>query len=188
MCFDVPVSPVRFPRSIGLVMAVLACAAGDVAAQPRPAPDGGRPGGVATVLGGARQAQPQAYEDLEVRIDAVSHEPGAERGAGDPLAHARRALDRARALLRGGNRAGADRAAQIGWAAVELATRRLGRARALDAAREAAVRAARARERARAARESLEAAMAERARLTADGASAPASAPVAGEGVTEATE
>lgn len=186
MCFDVRVPEVRLRCSIGLSLALIACAAGDVAAQPRQPSGGAGAGGVARVLGRAPPSRPRAFQALEARLEGVAHEPGAARAAGDPLAHARRALARARELLAAGDRAGAARAEQIGWAAVELATRRLGRARALEDAREAAARAARAEQRARAARESLETVMAERARLTE--ADAPTAAPAAGEAGAEATE
>ena len=98
------------------------------------------------------------------RLRSLSGEPRAEELAGDALAHARRALARSRELGRGGRLDAAERARQIAWAALTLASRQIARSRAREALARARRRLTAAEARAERSREALEQAMRQRAR------------------------
>lgn len=133
------------------------------AAQPDYAPD--------AVRGGGRDRTGRPTEALVVeRLRSLSGLPRAEELAGDSLAHARRALRRSRDLVHGGRQDAAERARQIAWAALSLASRQIARAQESEALARARRELAQAQARAARAREALEHAM----RQQREASSAPA--------------
>jgi len=122
------------------------------AAQPDYAPD--------AVRGSGRDQTGRPTEVLVVqRLRSLSGLPRAEELAGDSLSHARRALRRARDLVRGGRQDAAERARQIAWAALSLASRQIARAQETEVLARARRELAQAEARAARAREALEHAM-----------------------------
>lgn len=105
------------------------------------------------------------HRDIRERVDALEARAGARDQAGEAIDHARIALRRARELEARGNTRGANRARQIAWAAVSLASRQMALARERQLLRAIARRLERAEERARQARTALSHAIAQRDRM-----------------------
>jgi hypothetical protein len=142
LCFSARV------RRTFMFVAVLACAvlpegrslAGEPSSQRAPGP---------------RALAGPTLEELTEQIARLEARHGAEEVAGRALAHARTAVERARALQARGQTRPADRARQIAAAAVLLAQRRVALAAERAAHRGALARLERARRRAAAAEEAL---------------------------------
>jgi hypothetical protein len=95
------------------------------------------------------------------------NESRSEELAGRALEHARNALSRAERLHEAGQLPAAERARQIAWAALSLASRQIARAREREALARARRRLAAAEARAARSRAALEQAMRQRARAVA---------------------
>lgn len=108
------------------------------------------------------------FEDIERRIVELAATADANEHAGDVVEQARLALDRARTLSQQHKAADSERAKQIAWAAVALASRRVALGRERAALRAAERRAAELEREAVNLRQRLEQAMAERAAAERD--------------------
>ena len=133
--------------------------AAQVEEEPIPAP-------VADPAEGPAGAEPTA-EEIARRLDELEARHEARRYAGAAIDHGRLALRRAEELSERGDRAGAERATQIAWAAFSLASRQLALAQERQALRAAAARLRRAEQRSARAREALELAIERREELRA---------------------
>ncbi len=112
------------------------------------------PGSLGRLFGGSAARAPAGRRystEIAARLDMLARraDAGPARTA---IAHGRRALQRVRAAVARGDERGAERALQIAWAALSLATHRLAAAQAAQAragAERRAVEAERERTRAR---------------------------------------
>jgi len=124
---------------------------------------------VGTTASAQEPARPPAVEPSAIeigrRIDALAARRGVQQVAGDTLGQARRALARAAELEAAGRTVEAQRASQIAWAALLLASRQWAWSEERGALRAARRRVSAAQRAAEAEREALLHAAAERAQL-----------------------
>lgn len=148
-----------------LVLGVLAVgltatpAAAQGGARPERAPDSGG-------AGRDRAGRP-TVQMVSRRLEQLLEVPRAEQIASDAIRHARRALGRQRQLSGAGRLDAAERALNIAWAALTLASRKIARTLEEEALAEARRRRATAQQRAERARAALEDAMRQRAEAVA---------------------
>lgn len=164
VCLD---SPVR-RTSITVLAAALALSLATVAlGQSGSSPEQPVPAPVADAADEPRGGAEPGADEIADRLDELESRHEARRYAGAAIDHARLALRRGEELAGRGDRAGAERARQIAWAAFSLASRQLALAQERQALRAAAARLRRAEQRSVRAREALELAIERRDELRA---------------------